>query len=55
MAIHKYKFTGDHRNQGQTNFGMTHTTECGYVRDNVTGRNEDVTCKLCLNEMAKSK
>jgi len=53
METHKYKFTGDHRSQGQTLFEMNHTTACGYVRDSVTEIDRLVTCKICRNEMAK--
>jgi hypothetical protein len=30
-------------------------TKCGYVRQNITHKTEEVTCKLCLREIKKEQ
>jgi len=47
--VHMFEYGADHRSIGQTEFEFTHTTKCGYVRDEVTRRDTEVTCKICLN------
>lgn len=51
--IHKRTFENDYRNMGQTDWEYEHTTKCGYTRENVTTKDSEVTCKLCLREMKK--
>ena len=52
---HKRAFGADCRSLGQTEFEYTHTALCGYVRENVTFNDDDVTCKLCLRELTTPK
>lgn len=54
-AIHLYKSHGDYRSAGQTQHEYTHSTACGYVRDNVTNEPEAVTCKHCIAVMRKQR
>lgn len=56
--IHKYMDHGDMDTllrAGMSISDYLHSTACGYVRDNVTHRDSEVTCKLCLREMTPNK
>jgi hypothetical protein len=55
MKVHKYKYHGDFSSLGQTDFERSNSTACGYVRDHVTRKDKEVTCKLCLREMEKNR
>ena len=47
-----YKITrGDCRQQGDTEYELSHQAACGYMRDNVTRNGDEVDCKLCLNSI----
>ena len=48
---HKFKQGTDYRDMGQTEYEYTHTSACGYVRDNLTSKDNEVTCKICLREI----
>lgn len=50
--VHKFVLGPDYRQHGQTEHEFYHTAACGYVRDNVTTNNDDVTCLHCLKWMA---
>ncbi len=48
MTKTHYRVRGvDARRMGQTEFEYTHQTACGYVRDAVTNKAEEVDCALC--------
>jgi hypothetical protein len=52
MAKVHLKITGvDARSQGQTEHENSHQTACGFVRDNVTKNNENITCFYCLKQI----
>ena len=48
--VHKFVRGEDYRRRGQTEHEYAHTTTCGYVRDNVTTDDEEVTCYFCKNK-----
>lgn len=52
--VHKTKTGVDYRHTGQSEYEYFHSTACGYVRENVTCKDKEVTCKLCLREMKKN-
>jgi hypothetical protein len=53
--IHMFLRGKDFRNSGQTDYEYNHSTECGYVRDDITYNTDKVTCKLCLRELKRIK
>lgn len=54
-SVHLYRSHGDHRSAGQSQYDFTHSTACGYVREQVTREESNVTCKLCLRELARAR
>ena len=49
--VHHRVIGPDCRDMGQTVYEYTHTTSCGYVRDNLTMDESKVTCKNCLKKL----
>jgi hypothetical protein len=56
--VHKFYPHGDEEHLssiGQSKHEYDHSTICGYVRDNITVHDNEVTCKLCLREMGRPR